>query len=65
MADFDPKKLAETLNKARLSVDSALTDLRVSGALGDEAMSEEFAKTAGGNSSCVINTGCHKATAEQ
>ncbi|MER7674373.1 hypothetical protein ABTY61_38750 [Kitasatospora sp. NPDC096128] len=64
MADFDPKKLAETLNKARLSVDSALTDLRVSGALGDEAMSEELAKAAGGNTGCHINTGCGKAAAE-
>ncbi|MER5349271.1 hypothetical protein ABT093_02905 [Kitasatospora sp. NPDC002551] len=64
MADFDPRKLADTLNKARLSVDSALTNLRDSGALGNEPVEPLEAK-GGGNSSCTINTGCGKAAEEQ
>ncbi|MER5349270.1 hypothetical protein ABT093_02900 [Kitasatospora sp. NPDC002551] len=64
MADFDPKKLADTLNKARLSVDSALTDLQNSGALGNEPVDALEAK-GGGNTGCHINTGCGKALEEQ
>ncbi|MFE7648451.1 hypothetical protein [Streptomyces phaeoluteigriseus] len=60
MAGFDPTKLEETLNKARLSVDSALTNLRASGALGNKPINEDISPAEAGNTSCTINTGCDR-----